>query len=231
MPEECKEIKLTKVSRAALDKQKSRREYRISQGLCKSCGDPRGDDGTSTVCGRCRERRKHYKSKYDKRSLCSKCGVYTDTQLSSTICQNCGDIRPNRTKESYDRRKLSKLCVVCGTLDVLPQYLERATILCEKCYFKRAAHHRLGSTRFWTILQEKMQAQNWLCPYTGEKLVLGVNVELDHILPVSRYPEHRNDVNNVEWVSEKANQMKQSLTKEEFILSIRSIATYLNCNI
>jgi 5-methylcytosine-specific restriction endonuclease McrA len=59
--------------------------------------------------------------------------------------------------------------------------------------------------------------QNFTCPYTGDKLVLGVNASIDHIKPKKRFPELASDINNIEWVSFRVNYHKYDCTKEEFI--------------
>jgi CRISPR/Cas system Type II protein with McrA/HNH and RuvC-like nuclease domain len=66
------------------------------------------------------------------------------------------------------------------------------------------------------LLEIKFEEQRGICPYTGEKLIVGKNCSLDHILPRSRFPDLAEDLHNVEWVSEAANHMKWDLTKDEF---------------
>jgi 5-methylcytosine-specific restriction endonuclease McrA len=81
----------------------------------------------------------------------------------------------------------------------------------------------LGSATRWKELEDLWIKQDGICPYTGSKLILGVDASLDHILPSSRFPEHRHDINNVEWVHYRVNEMKKDWTKEEFLQFMRGI--------
>jgi len=58
---------------------------------------------------------------------------------------------------------------------------------------------------------------NPVCPYTGEMLVLGVNAHLDHIESRRNRPDLARDIDNLEWISEKANLAKNGMSKNEFI--------------
>jgi hypothetical protein len=49
------------------------------------------------------------------------------------------------------------------------------------------------------------------------QLEFGVDASVDHILPSSRFPEHKRDISNLEWVHESINRMKKDWTKEEFL--------------
>jgi 5-methylcytosine-specific restriction endonuclease McrA len=56
-----------------------------------------------------------------------------------------------------------------------------------------------------------------ICPYTKEPLVIGVNLHLDHIRPVSRYPNLAYKYSNLQWVSKRYNTAKGAMTHEELI--------------
>jgi 5-methylcytosine-specific restriction endonuclease McrA len=97
---------------------------------------------------------------------------------------------------------------------------------CEWHYFSDVAKSRLGKADKCTVeaLRVKFYESNCLCPYTNKTLVLGVNASLDHKLPVSRYPEKRSSLDNVEWVSARANDAKGNLTTQEFIEFCHTVA-------
>jgi CRISPR/Cas system Type II protein with McrA/HNH and RuvC-like nuclease domain len=76
------------------------------------------------------------------------------------------------------------------------------------------------------VLRDKFVAQDGHCPYSGEALTLGLNAELDHILPAARFPEHRFDPSNVQWVADWVNMMKQDATPEEFLNRMRHILVH-----
>lgn len=73
-------------------------------------------------------------------------------------------------------------------------------------------------------LRQKMVDQDFACPYTGERLVLGVNASLDHIMPVARYPELARNPANVEWVDQTVNFLKRDRTPDEFLGIVGAIA-------
>ena len=56
--------------------------------------------------------------------------------------------------------------------------------------------------------------------------MLGVNDSLDHVYPVSRYPERATDPTNVEWVCRTINGMKRNRTPEEFLALLAQILSY-----
>jgi hypothetical protein len=90
------------------------------------------------------------------------------------------------------------------------------------------AGYVLGGRRYWRILVEKLDACDWRCVYTGEKLILGHNLSFDHIDPICRFPEKKNDPANIEPVTLTINLMKRHLTKEEFLEKVRNIWSYVN---
>jgi 5-methylcytosine-specific restriction endonuclease McrA len=70
-----------------------------------------------------------------------------------------------------------------------------------------------------------LEKQNYLCPYTKEKLIPGVNCSLDHILPRSRYPKLVTDLTNLEWTTILVNKSKYNMTKKEYLSLIEIIHT------
>jgi hypothetical protein len=77
------------------------------------------------------------------------------------------------------------------------------------------------------VLQAKLEACNWTCPYTGEVLVLGENLSFDHVYPICRFPEKRHEPDNLEPCTWQINLMKRDLTKEEFTTLVFKIAERL----
>lgn len=115
--------------------------------------------------------------------------------------------------------------------------------LCFECYEPKLEHSNSLCLRHWArviacsglkryslkvadALIKKLEDQNWKCPYTGVVLIPAKNCELDHIFPVSRFPDLRGRLDNVEWVLDKINRLKYDQTKEEFIEFFRLIARY-----
>ncbi|MDO8610982.1 MAG: hypothetical protein Q7R95_10665 [bacterium] len=84
---------------------------------------------------------------------------------------------------------------------------------CLKCYLIRVAAKRLGTGSYWKDLISIMEKQEFLCALTGDKLVWGGEIELDHIIPESKGGEKI--LSNVRWVTKDANRIKQYLTDLE----------------
>lgn len=180
--------------------------------------------------------------------VCKKCGKalpysefysHKNGRYWYAWCKSCWDkktIEYNKTnkvrcRESDKRRRKERqskgLCAKCDS----PQLSN--VVVCEKHYLMRIGRDRLGrsTVEVAKILKDKLAAQNFQCPYTHEKLVLGTNTELDHILPVSRYPDRAEDLDNVEWVSSSINKAKHNCTKDEFIELCRKVVTVAKENV
>lgn len=110
-------------------------------------------------------------------------------------------------------RKLADKCPKCN--DEALEYSK----FCEKLWFMQAAYRRRGLGKGgWEILRQIWISQNKRCPYSGEELIPGKNMHLDHKNPVSRFPEQLADPKNFEWVLDSINRHKSSMTKEELLL-------------
>jgi len=123
-------------------------------------------------------------------------------------------------------RRASGLCQECGRSAPLPALVEKVEQLCDACYCRKVSKFNLGTGKHWRVLRDKFHAQEARCPYTGDVLVLGLNATVDHILPISRYPDRRNDPTNVEWVVNWVNLMKGDATPDEFVDRMRRILVY-----
>lgn len=119
----------------------------------------------------------------------------------------------------YRTRKLSGVCTSCGSERLIGWQL------CEKHHYVAIARDRMGipTVAAGERLRIKLIEQDYKCPYTGTQLIPGKNMELDHILPVSRFPDLRADFDNVEWILADVNHAKSSQTKDEFLALCRSV--------
>ena len=75
------------------------------------------------------------------------------------------------------------------------------------------AAKRLGTGSYWKDLIALMENQSFLCALTGDKLVWGGEIKLDHIIPESK--DGGKILSNVRWVTKDANRIKQYLTDLE----------------
>lgn len=98
---------------------------------------------------------------------------------------------------------------------------------CEKHYLINLISGRLGLRSIVVIEELKRKLfLNPFCPYTGKKIILGENASIDHIKPISKFPELRSDINNVEWIDRQVNYAKRDMAKEEFILLCKHITNH-----
>lgn len=176
------------------------------------------------VCTKCKQEQpldyfsKKSTKKSGLRSVCKICvGVY------------CATYRQNNRTQIADKSKLSKqlrlekgLCLIC-----IKSRLVGHDLFCEYHYFVNVAKGAVGKCDRKTvdILRTKLDNQGHIYPYTGRKLVLGLNTHLDHIYPKQRFPELANNLDNLEWVSDRANIAKNDMTKLEFLALCETIVS------
>ena len=172
---------------------------------------------------------------------CAKCGIvkpYTEEFFFrnashfyglSSYCKKCSMNGLNKNGEPYIWRRKERhkqhLCVACG----LPP-IPHSTRWCLKHWFMKIAYLRMGRTHLWEELKALADAQGYRCAYTGEVLVPGANMSLDHKLPVSRYLESKSDIDNVHWVTYAVNRMKSDLTHEEFLRLCHQVCETVETN-
>ena len=159
----------------------------------------------------------------EKTKVCKKCGyeLLTDEFYSlagnriQSWCKICmSKAAMKSTKKSHSKRLEKGLCRICGK-----SRLKNSKSFCEFHYIDSMTRNAIGyrSKEAALLLYDKLYSQKFTCPYTGEKLVLGVNAWIDHVLPRSRFPSQEASLDNLEWTSKKANRAKHNLTKEEFL--------------
>lgn len=154
---------------------------------------------------------------------CTYCG--NDRDRKGVLCVKCADKSRGAIKAKHEKRMASGFCRVCGKEPFLtrPDGTRRSE-LCERCYLVNMAGKHLGSYLKWQILLDKLYRLDWRCFYTGEKLVMGENLSFDHLDPISRFPEKKNDATNIQPCSLAINLMKREMTMEEFIATCRVVA-------
>lgn len=178
-----------------------------------------------------------YKPRY---KTCTKCGTRKHVKLFVYLksetrhhswCRSCMNKAANaryyahRTKpeklrlRQYHKRRRAKF-LKQGRCDRCGKHQLPNSKMCELHYLTTASHYSLGiqTKKAAQLLLDKFNAGGRKCPYTREPLILSVNAQLDHILPRSRFPELKHDIDNVEWISAVANRAKHDMTKKEFLL-------------
>lgn len=160
-----------------------------------------------------RERR----AKLKESNLCQSCSV-TPLGNRKSRCESCHEKHLKDTCDRRLRRREAGLCQNCERVALLN------TNTCLEHWLKAMATDHLGNVKNWKLLLKKLEDQDYKCPYLGELLIPGVNINLDHIVPTSRGGS-TTDINNLQWTSKLANFMKTYLTHEEFIEKCTIIAS------
>lgn len=224
----------------AAERQRQLRQRRKERGVCINCGNERGQNGTGTMCRTCADKtssrtRELNEERYGerrKRGLCTRCGNLPGEDGTKTLCRPCAD----RANAANDRHKekhgkpckayvcVDGVCVTCGK----DNGNRDGYSACETCNFKVWAYHILGSFDRWTELKTVWDRQGGICPYTGIQLEIGVDASPDHIKPISRFPELKDDLTNIEFIQHQINFMKRDATKEEFLDIVRLIGLNLH---
>ena len=168
-------------------------------------------------------RRRSYKKKCEN-GLCVSC--VRPAAGKSRHCADCKKKRSDGAKRRRAEYTSAGKCRMCGDEAQISNRSLRGKTrgnYCKHCWFKVLACYLLGSMKHWKVLVDKLDACGWRCPYSGEELILGVNLSFDHMDPICRFPEKKHDPDNLEPISWQINLMKRDLTKEEFINLVERI--------
>lgn len=182
------------------------------KGICVYCRKRKANSG-NTMCLECMEARRNKRKKLRDKGVCVSCEK-NDSKINSTYCEAC--LEQHRKRRTIFEQ--NGLCVKCGE-----ERTADRNKWCDKCYLKETSARHFGSIIFWQELFELFK-KNEQCPYTGEKLILGDNTVLDHIVPKSK--GGTNELHNLQWVSKIANCMKWDNTEEEFFEIILKIYNF-----
>lgn len=166
---------------------------------------------------------KRYKNLRSK-GLCPLCK--NPAREKMVYCQSCADKLIVATKLAKEKKVAKGICPNCGRNPVLPAMKGKNWSFCERCYFKKTSVDCLKTAKHAELIGQKLKDQNYRCAYTGEQITLGLNDSLDHILPISRFPELARDPSNVEWVTRKVNCMKWDSTRDEFIATAYAVVRH-----
>lgn len=211
------------------EQSQKRRNARKEVGLCPDCG--REPMLGRTLCNKCCARNTNGKKTREKmRNISGRCATCDKPKLSNRrLCDTCH--KDFETKKENRKKRLIRegLCSSCGKQPFLLFMADSDIIAktCKICYLKLTSCNRFGSVKHWEALLNILKAQNYCCAYTGEKLVLGMNDSVDHILPRSRYPDRTFDLANIQWVTRIINTMKLNLLDCEFLAEIEKVTKHL----
>ena len=108
------------------------------------------------------------------------------------------------------RLETSKFCLKC----LVEQTLKRAVLRSENI-------PALKRQELVTALIKKLEKSEYSCFYTGLKLVPGLNLSLDHRIPIQK--GGTTNLENLEWVHSGINSLKNDRTEKEFIAAYGSM--------
>ncbi len=202
-------------------------QARIDAGLCKECGQPRGNDGTSIRCRPCA-------SDAAKRATARSARVRKE-RLANQTCFYCGKLRDGKTifcatcrvkmaargrtyAEQYRRERNEQgVCRRCGK----ERYY--ASNYCRMHFMEHIARKYHVPQPLWDALLQKLEASSFQCFYTGKQLIPGENACVDHLNARSQYPDKVSDLDNFVWCDKWVNRMKGHLSYSDFIALCHTI--------
>lgn len=143
---------------------------------------------------------------------CKKCSKHRLSQYKPKNKSEQEKKEYNNYRNDWRKQQFQKgLCKVCKE----PHLPNQKT--CYKHYLSDMARKHLGSTKYWEDLDELFKKQDGKCAISGIPLQIGVNASIDHIKPLSKHPETKNQLTNLQWVESNINRMKLDMEFEDFI--------------
>jgi hypothetical protein len=185
---------------------------------------------SAMLCDRCADIRSSLKAERDnerrKLRLCRLCGE--PAAGARRTCLNCVGKGASAQRALAARRRGLGLCTHCGRDPICEGYEPTRVkyALCERCHLQKRSLQAFGTRKHWALLKKKLIEQEHRYPYSGDKIILGRNDSLDHILPRSRYPGLSRNVDNTQWVTKQVNHAKNNLLAQEFIALALRIAKH-----
>jgi len=196
------------------------RAERKEEGLCGTCGfAPLSNEHIEKCLTKTAKSRQFYTS----RGLCRDCKEPLTSEIHKEKCHfpiNSIEHEPCKLHSSEMKRKQYQKAIETNTCVGHSGRIAVTRGRCEECWFRSMARGALGSKSDWKSLEKLAITQNYLCAYTGEKIIPGVNASIDHKIPLSR--KGTKTIDNIHWVIWETNKFKNSLTHEE-LLSISTL--------
>lgn len=212
-------------------------QSRIDAGLCKDCGSPRGEDGTSVFCRPCASkgakrataRLAKVRKERLEAGLCFGCGMERDEE--TVYCSKCKEKYKGKYPRKYDveygrirRQRFVEqgVCKDCGK----DRYYE--SNYCRIHFIEDIARHYKIPVQQWEELLQKLEASGFICFYTGMQIVPGKNACVDHLYSRSQYPDRLSDLDNLVWCDKWVNRMKGHMSYQDFISLCQTIVNRAN---
>jgi len=153
--------------------------------------------------------------------MCHQCGK----KSSKRICDECKaknkKYHIKYDKKKYENYKKNGVCVKCGAKRLLNQ------LVCEVHYFRNISKASTGTEKNWKELKTKLEVQKNKCFYTNDKLILGINTSIDHIIPKSK--NGNNNLENLVWCTLEVNLAKRNLDDKSFVELCKKVLNNYGC--
>ena len=173
---------------------------------------------TCTKCGLLKDLSYFNKAKNQKDGLypsCKECRHKTQSkwyEINKTIFLE-------KERKRLSTKKQQGICRFCQ----LPTIVG-STVFCERHWYENSAQTHLKSKKRYEELIKIATDQSFICPYSGIKLIPGVNMSLDHRIP--KYLGGTSSLDNLHWVEKRINLMKHKLKEKEFIDLCKLVTKY-----
>ena len=200
-------------------RQRITHKERVAKGLCRYCCRPWS--GAGQTCDSCKPRARkassRAKAKRKSDGVCISCP--NPTRPGKDNCQACADKASAKYKQIVQSRKSSGVCTLCGTVPPIPNSQQHR---CTTCYLKHIAKSRKMPVASVPAIASLFNLQNGRCAYTNRSITIGIDAELDHIVPRSKGGP--NTVENYQWLWAPVNRMKNNLSESEFWEVVRMLS-------
>ena len=155
--------------------------------------------------------------------LCPQCGLSREDD--SVFCIKCRASKNKANRELCARKKVRS--IKYGTCRKCSKPQEANLVVCEWHWIQNMSYSSTGKTSNASRLLEILEKQYRRCYYTGVDLIAG-EASIDHLMPVSKFPELRSEISNLAWCHKRINLMKGDMTKDEFLASCRLITGHMD---
>jgi len=184
------------------ESKKNRQKTGFTSIICKICGKEFIPKSTRSLC--CSDEC----SKLNKKS--------NNLKLRTIHIQKNG--LSEQMKQMRKRNKKNKVCYECG------KHKLENSVYCETHYYKMISGANMKTVKYWRELKAKFEQQNERCYYTGDKLILGINASIDHVIPRSSKNKNVYTIDNLVWCTREVNLAKRHTSVENFMELCRKVS-------
>ena len=136
------------------------------------------------------------------------------------LCRTCfAEARNRANRQAVSRRREAGTCIRCAR----PR-LPTASRCLIHWAVSIGANHGLTTQAHARRLVALLEAQDYRCALTGERLTPGVNASLDRIVP--RREGGDMDSTNLQWVTRRINIAKADMSTAEFVAMCEAVVAH-----